>query len=164
MEKRNNEIGPSMAMPAAYSFLPAEILLVEDNADHAMIVKRVLTRSWTGSTVTWVRDGEEALTYLQGCTDRHSQSTPELILLDIKLPRMGGPELLRILQAQPQWKNIAVIILTTTDCPEEIRQCCELGARGHVVKGVQTTELLSTLTNLLDPNGSWKEIGGGLSR
>lgn len=149
MDSLKSTPGRLTAQPAMTSMAwrPSDILLVEDNADHAMIVKRALTRNWTASTVTWVRDGEEAMAHLKIC----AQAIPELILLDIKLPRMGGPDLLRNLQANPEWRKIAVIMLTTTDCPEEIRRCYELGARGHVVKGAPPTELLSSLVNLLEP-------------
>lgn len=127
------------------------ILLVEDNPDHALMVKRALSKGKLVNEIAWVKDGQEALDYLfhQGVyTDGGSASTPGLILLDLKLPKLDGFEVLSRMKQTPRLKMIPVIILTTSAQEEEINRCYALGANSYITKPVQFSEFAEKIKDL----------------
>lgn len=100
-------------MPVA----PRTILLVEDNPDDEELTLRALARNNIGNQVVVVRDGQEAVDWLEGAgafASRNASEVPALVLLDLKLPKLDGLEVLRRLRANPQTSIVPVVILTSS--------------------------------------------------
>jgi CheY-like chemotaxis protein len=93
---------------------PVDILLVEDNADHVELILKVLQENRVFNEVHVVSDGEEAVEYLYQRGKFMEAPRPGLILLDIKLPKVDGKEVLRRIKADPALKSIPVVVLTTS--------------------------------------------------
>ena len=108
------------------------VLLVEDNVDHAEVVLHALEERPGVGHVAWVKDGEEALDFLHSSAPR-----PEVILLDLKLPKVGGHEVLRRIKAEPALAAIPVVILSTTERESEVAETYRVGAEGFVTKAAQ---------------------------
>ena len=128
---------------------PIVIVLVEDDDGHATLVERNLTRVGVANSLVRLRDGQEALDFLDGHkNDPKRKSQSILLLLDIKLPRVDGVEVLRQLKADPQTSLIPVIMLTTTDDPREIQRCYELGCSVYVTKPVDYQAFVEAINRL----------------
>ena len=112
-----------------------EILLVEDNADDVAIAKRAFRQSELAERVAIVRDGSEALDYL---FDGGEHPLPKVILLDLKMPRMDGREVLRRVRSNERTRQIPVVIVSTSAHPDDIKSCYRLGANSFVVKPVSS--------------------------
>ena len=128
-----------------------DILLVEDNPDHAELTIRALKENNILNTIYLVRDGQEALDFIYhrgSYTDKESFPRPGLILLDIKLPKVDGIEVLRQLKNDMQFKSIPVIMLTTSDRDEEIAESYAGGANSYVVKPVDFKEFVKKVKEL----------------
>jgi len=129
---------------------PLLIVLVEDDDGHATLVERNLGRIGVSNSILRLNDGQEALDFLNG----QSQSSPRnlnqpiLLLLDIKMPRVDGLEVLRQLKSQPETALIPVIILTTTDDPREIQRCYELGCSVYITKPVDYVAFVEAINRL----------------
>jgi two-component system response regulator len=134
-----------------YRHDPDDILLVEDNPNDAELAVHALRKSFLANHIELARDGVEALDFLfrRGVyADRVNQPMPRLILLDIKLPRVDGLEVLRQIKADPRTKNIPVVILTASAEQRDIIDGYALGVNGYVVKPfdfAQFTESVRTL-------------------
>ena len=115
------------------------ILLVEDDDGHAKLVELNLKRSGIVNEIVRAKDGQEALDYVQsrGAYAGHPLPQVVLILLDINMPRLDGVETLRRLKSDQAFKNIPVIMLTTTDDPREIKQCYDYGCNVYIAKPVE---------------------------
>jgi CheY-like chemotaxis protein len=141
------------------------ILLVEDNPDHAELTLKALKDGNLLNAIAWVKDGEEALDFLYRrgrYADPTTAPRPELILLDIQLPKVDGHEVLRRIKADEALRAIPVVMLTTSEREDEIGQSYKTGANSFVskpvrfadfVEKVKSVKLYWVLTNLLpDPN------------
>jgi two-component system response regulator len=131
--------------------LPPDILLVEDNPLEIELTVGPLRELDPGSRIEVARDGEEALDYLFGRgAFRHRTGTPppRLILLDLKLPRVDGLEVLRAIRANTRTSMAPVVVLTSADEPRELAQAYQLGANSCVQKPVRPDELRSTLQSI----------------
>ncbi|MDR9436012.1 MAG: response regulator [Thiohalophilus sp.] len=127
------------------------ILLVEDNPDDQMLVLRALKKNHMDSEVTVVDDGVEALDYLfaEGkYQDRFGESLPTLMLLDIKLPRLDGHDVLRQLRADSRTRHLPVVVMTSSSEEEDIRKSYELGANSYIRKPIDSGQFTSTVTQL----------------
>ena len=111
-----------------------DILLVEDNVDHAEMTRRALMEDGLQNLIRWVKDGQEAVDYLfrQGAFTEVRR--PGLILLDIKLPKITGLDVLERIKKDSELCIIPVIMLTTSDRDEEVSKCYRLGANGFMIK------------------------------
>ncbi|MGH7829976.1 MAG: response regulator [Candidatus Binatia bacterium] len=121
------------------------ILLVEDNPDHAELAIKALARAKLVNKVFWVKDGEECLHFLfhEGIyADGANAPKPGLILLDIRLPKVDGLEVLRRIKKDPNLQSIPVVMLTTSDLGDEIKEAYQLGANSYVTKPVRFTEFV----------------------
>lgn len=116
-----------------------EILLVEDNPNDVLIARRALSRSTLTFHLVVARDGHDALNFLyQGHpADSDPPLRPDLILLDLNLPRVDGFEVLRIVKSERQLRTIPVIILTTSEREEDIARSYALGANTYFSKPVE---------------------------
>ena len=115
------------------------ILLVEDNEVDVILFKRALSK--TGSDVPFeaVEDGEEAIRYLAGAgpfTDREKHPLPSLLILDLKLPKKSGLEVLEWLRAHPSFKELPVLVLTSSSELTDVSKAFELGIGAYLVKPV----------------------------
>ena len=127
------------------------ILLVEDDPDEEALTLRALKKSNIGNEVFVVRDGVEALDFLF-CTnkyaDRDPDELPQLILLDIKLPKMDGLEVLRRLRADKRTHLLPVIILTSSKEEQDLIQAYRSGANSYVRKPVDFTQFAESIREL----------------
>jgi CheY-like chemotaxis protein len=127
------------------------ILLVEDNADDEVLTMRALKKNNIGNNVHIVRDGSEALDFLfsKGTyADRDPYDLPFLILLDLKLPKVSGLEVLRRLRAEEHTRLLPVVILTSSNEDQDLVEGYQLGANSYVRKPVDFNEFLEAARNL----------------
>ncbi|MGB3765817.1 MAG: response regulator [Phormidesmis sp.] len=120
------------------------LLLVEDDANDVFLIKRAFKRANFKVPVSVVSDGDEAIGYLQGIDaygDRAQHPIPSLIMLDLKLPRRSGLEVLEWLRAQPVLRRIPVIILTSSQESIDVDKAYEVGVNSYLVKPVTFNEL-----------------------
>ena len=126
---------------------PVDILLIEDNQDDIELTQEALTLGKVVNTLTVVRDGQEALRYLFG-----NGSTPEkipgLILLDLRLPRIDGIELLKRIKQEPILRRVPVVVLTTSKRDEDIVQSYDLGVNSYIQKPVLFEKFVETVKTL----------------
>jgi CheY-like chemotaxis protein len=129
---------------------PLLIVLVEDDDGHAALVERNLARIGVSNKILRLKDGQEALDFLAGQAGSSARSVnqPILLLLDIKMPRVDGVEVLRQLKSQPETALVPVIILTTTDDPREIQRCYELGCSVYITKPVDYQAFVEAINRL----------------
>jgi CheY-like chemotaxis protein len=129
---------------------PLLIVLAEDDDGHASLVQRNLERAGLANGLHRLKDGQEALDFLRGEGDHagRNPNQPVLVLLDIKMPRVDGVEVLRQLKADPRTALIPVIMLTTTDDPREIQRCYELGCSVYVTKPVDYQGFVEAIKRL----------------
>ena len=118
---------------------PLTILLVEDNPDHAELVKRNLAEFKIANHIYHVENGELALDYMHGrgvYADRQSHPRPDLVLLDLRLPRIDGLEVLKEIKSDPALLAIPVVILTTSEGERDMAMAYEYHANSYVIKPV----------------------------
>jgi two-component system response regulator len=116
-----------------------EILLVEDNPNDVELTIHAFKRHRITNHVHVVRDGAEALEFLFGTgtyADRGANSRPKVILLDLKLPKVDGLEVLRTIKADPRTKSIPVVVLTSSREESDIVESYKLGVNSYIVKPV----------------------------
>jgi CheY-like chemotaxis protein len=127
------------------------ILLVEDDENDALIAKRALHKAGVACPVTHLRDGEQAINYLSGYPpheDRGLHPLPSLILLDLKMPKFTGFDVLTWLQSKPDLAKIPVIVLTGSIHPEDRKEAQRLGAVGYEVKPVEFEQIVEIARNV----------------
>lgn len=125
------------------------ILLVEDNEDDVLLIRRAFKQANLANPISAVEDGDEAVAYLSGqggYADRVRHPLPALILLDVKLPRRSGLEVLEWLRLQPDLKRTPVIVLTSSRERSDVDRAYDLGAGGYLAKPVDFAGLLAMVT------------------
>ncbi len=133
------------------STMTHSILVVEDNSDDLFILKRALRLAGTANAILHVEDGQKAIDYLQGVgphEDRSAYPLPSLILLDLKLPRKSGFEVLEWLRQQPLLKRIIVLILTSSSEDKDVCRAYDLGANAFLVKPSSSEKLIEIVRAL----------------
>ena len=127
------------------------ILLAEDDPNDVLSVQRAFQRNYVANPVQVVRDGEEALAYLSGqapFADRERHPLPVLMLMDLKMPRKSGLEVLAWVRHQPGLKRLPIIVLTSSNQSPDINRAYELGANSYLVKPAGFDSLLDLVKNL----------------
>lgn len=117
-----------------------EILLVEDSARDAEMTQRVLRRHNLGNHLVWVKDGTEALDFLfcRGAfADRGALRLPRLVLLDIKMPKVDGIEVLRQVKADARTRAVPVVVMTSSNEERDVVESYRLGVNSYIVKPVE---------------------------
>jgi two-component system response regulator len=128
-----------------------KILLVEDNPDDELLTLRAFRKNNISNEVVVARDGVEALDYLfaTGAYEgRDTADTPQVVLLDLKLPRMSGLEVLKKMRSEALTKLLPVIILTTSSEESDVLSGYELGANSYIRKPVDFTQFLESVRQL----------------
>ena len=115
---------------------PIDILLVEDDPGDVLITKEALEHSKVTNSLNIVDDGEQALAYLRHEGDYADATRPDLILLDLNLPRRDGREVLAEVKADPDLRRIPIVVLTTSQAEEDILRSYDLHANAFVSKPV----------------------------
>ena len=134
-----------------------QILLVEDNPDDEFLALRALRRQGMDNIVV-ARDGEEALAFLlgTGCPERGERVEPDFIMLDLKLPKINGIEVLRVLRGDERTRRIPVIVISSSREESDLRCCRELEVLCCLTKPVDGREIVGILgrAGLLDASPS----------
>jgi CheY-like chemotaxis protein len=128
-----------------------EILLAEDNPEDAEMTMRALRRNNLANKLHWVKDGAEALDYLF-CTgqyaSRDASRPPKLVLLDIKMPKVDGIEVLRRLKADAATRSIPVVVMTSSNEERDVFESYRLGVNSYIVKPVQFDAFMETVAKI----------------
>lgn len=124
------------------------ILLVEDSAADIELTLAALEDSHVANRVIVLRDGSEALDYLKQHFQGSDEEFPAVMLLDIKMPKVGGIEVLRSIKSSQQLRHVPVVMLTSSREGPDLDQCYDLGANGYVVKPVEFTEFFEAVKAL----------------
>ncbi len=134
---------------------PVRILLVEDNAGDVRLTREALTEAKVANTLTVARDGVDALAMLRREGAYAGEPRPDLILLDLNLPRMNGCEVLTVLKADPDLRRIPVVMLTTSDAERDVLAAYNLGVNAYVVKPVDLERFFRVIESL---DGFWLSV------
>jgi CheY-like chemotaxis protein len=124
------------------------VLLAEDNADDAIFIKRAIRKAGASVSLQHVENGEEAMSYLLGegfYCDRERYPFPALIVTNMKMPRMNGLELLTWIKQQPTLKHLPVLVMSSSENPDEMSKVATLGGSSYFVK----TSSLDTLKEVV---------------
>ena len=130
---------------------PLTILLVEDNPDHAELIMRNMDDFQVANILFHVEDGEAALDYLFGrgmYADRKQFPMPHLMLLDLRLPKVDGLEVLKVVKTDEALRPLPVVILTTSDAERDMAMAHEFHAHSYVTKPVNFTDFSSLMKDL----------------
>jgi two-component system, response regulator len=131
--------------------VPLEILLIEDNPRDAELAMRALKKNNLVNRLVWVKDGAEAIDYIFGRPEApgaFSGSRPKLVLLDLKLPKVDGLEVLERLKRDPQTRNIPVAVLTSSREEMDIVRSYQAGVNSYIVKPVNFEKFTEAVMQL----------------
>ncbi|MGP8198242.1 MAG: response regulator [Limisphaerales bacterium] len=113
------------------------VLIADDDLGHIRLIEKNLRRAGLHNPIERFDNGQDILDFLFGRGERHrAREASYLLLLDIRMPKVDGVEVLRQIKSDPELKKVPVIMLTTTDDPREVEHCHELGCSNYVVKPV----------------------------
>lgn len=127
---------------------PIDILLVEDNPGDARLTREALAMSKIRNRLHHVRDGEEALAFLRHARPFDDAPTPDLVLLDLNLPRRDGREVLEDIKRDPRLMHIPVVILTSSQAEEDILRSYRLHANCFITKPVDLEQLAKVVQGI----------------
>jgi len=133
------------------SYQEMEILLVEDNSKDAEMTRRALRKHNLSNRVHWVKDGEEALDYVF-CRGAYAQREPlrppRLILLDIKMPKVDGIEVLRQIKTDARTRTVPVVVMTSSNEERDVVESYRLGVNSYIVKPVEFAAFLEVVAKV----------------
>ncbi|MEW6402372.1 MAG: response regulator [Chloroflexota bacterium] len=130
---------------------PVLVMLVEDNYDHAELVMRTLEEHHIANRIEHFTDGQSALDYLfrrEEYADPASSPRPHIILLDLRLPRVDGLEVLKIIKSDEELRNIPVIVLTTSEAERDVARAYNHHVNSYLVKPVGFEEFSKLMNDL----------------
>jgi len=129
---------------------PIEILLVEDNVEEAEMTMDALREGRVRNRMHWVEDGEEAIAFLRRHGRFASAPRPDLILLDLRLPRMSGHEVLAEIKQNPAWRRIPVVIMTSSDDEKDVLNAYDRHANCYITKPVDMDKFMAAVRSIED--------------
>ncbi|MEO5330300.1 MAG: response regulator [Magnetococcus sp. THC-1_WYH] len=126
------------------------ILLIEDEASHAFLIRKNLRRGGFGNEIIVIDSGQEAMNFLfsEGNNAGKPLPNPMLVLLDLNMPGVNGYQILQRMKSDPSTREIPIIVLTTTDDQREINKCYELGCNMYVTKPVEHQAFMEAVREL----------------
>lgn len=131
------------------------VLLIEDDPNDVILIRRAFQQAKFNPTLEVIEDGEAAIAYFNQRLENENQPIPDLILLDLKLPRRSGLEVLKWIRQHPSFKRLLIIALTASRENNDINQAYEMGINSYLVKPIQFEQLVD-LVNLV--NRYWFEL------
>lgn len=133
------------------TFDPVDVLIVEDNPNDAELTLRALRKQNLANNVFVAEDGEEALDFIF-CRGRYSQRDkscpPKVVFLDLKLPKIGGLEVLKEIKSNAETRKVPVVVVSSSREDPDIKTAYELGANSYVVKPVDFDDFVSAMSQL----------------
>lgn len=135
-------------MPQTHSL---EVLLIEDNPDDEELTLHTLQANRITNQVKVLRDGAEALDYIFASgpyQSRDVNDVPKVILLDLKLPKINGLQVLERIKADPRTRSVPVVVLTSSREEPDVKRCYELGVNSYIVKPVDFEQFVSAIREL----------------
>ena len=136
-------------MPQA-SGAPIEILLVEDNPGDVRLTQEAVREAKIRNTLNVVNDGEQAIAYVRRQGEYAERPRPDLILLDLNLPRKDGREVLQDLKSDPDLHRIPVVVLTSSAAEQDILRTYDLYANAYVTKPVDLEQFMRVVSSIQD--------------
>lgn len=126
------------------------ILVAEDDEGHAGLIRKNLSRSGITNKIIHFRDGQQIVDFLflYGNGEQRKAGIPYVILLDIRMPKIDGVDVLKMIKNDPELKKIPVIMITTTDDPREIEKCHLLGCNNYITKPVDYDSFVNAIRQL----------------
>jgi len=126
------------------------ILIADDDAGHARLIEKNFQRIGLHNTILRFEDGQDILDFLfrRGKRPKLTNETAYLLLLDIRMPKVDGVEVLRQIKADTELRKLPVTMLTTTDDPREVARCHELGCSSYIVKPVDYEKFSEAIKQL----------------
>lgn len=137
------------------------VLVAEDDPSDVFFLRRAFAMAGLPTSLHFVRDGQEAIDYLEGddqYSDRQTYPLPDLMLLDLKMPRLNGFDVLDWLRKQPGLKRLLVTVLTSSDQPQDINRAYDLGANSYLLKPHGSESLSEVIKQL---HKYWLELNRG---
>lgn len=135
-----------------------DILVAEDDPDDVFLLKRAFSQAGLNDPVHFVRDGQEVVDYLRGAQRADGEPAaglPNLLLLDLRMPRLDGFEVLRWLKTQPALQRLPVVVLSAVDEPQGIENAYSLGANSYLLKPRNPEALRNLVQTLRRYWGEW---------
>jgi CheY-like chemotaxis protein len=129
---------------------PVEILLVEDDEGDILLTTEALELSKITNNISVARNGEDALKFLRKAEGYQDAPRPDMVLLDLNLPRVDGREVLAQIKDDPDLRRIPIIVLTTSDAEEDILRSYDLHANAYVTKPVDFDRFLGVIRSIDD--------------
>lgn len=142
-------------MRVPYGNRPVRFLLVEDDRDHAALMIRGLSRTTVANEVAHVTDGIQALAYLRREGIHSAVPTPDVILLDLNLPKLDGHEVLAKIRADPNLRRLAVVMMTTSDAAPDRARAYENQVNSYIVKPMDFGQFRELVQNVATYWGVW---------
>jgi CheY-like chemotaxis protein len=129
---------------------PIEVLLVEDDPGDVLLIREAFDFNKVHNNLNVVSDGEQALDYLRGTGDYTDRIRPDLVLLDLNLPRKDGREVLAEVKSDPSLRTIPIVVLTTSEAEEDVLKSYQLHANAYVTKPVDFERFVSIVRQIDD--------------
>jgi two-component system, chemotaxis family, response regulator Rcp1 len=129
---------------------PIEILLVEDSPEDAAVTMKVLRDGRIRNNLHWVEEGESAIAFLRRQGDHTQAPRPDLILLDLNMPRMNGHEVLAIIKQHHDWRRIPVVVMTSSDMDRDIVAAYDQHANCYVTKPMDAQKFMEAVRSIED--------------
>lgn len=126
------------------------ILIAEDDDGHAELIKKNLNRAGIANPIIRFRNGQEVVDFLfrHGTDQGRESGKPYVLLLDIRMPKMSGIEVLERIKGDPETRKMPVVMITTTDDPREVERCHDLGCSNYITKPIEYDSFVNSIRQL----------------